>query len=106
MLDEKFADLDSTLSKEEIEHLKQSLDSLYVKFEELQQENAITKDELSKIKTALEELKIDTEKFPKKAWYRAAGNNIFKFTSKLMSSPVGQKIIEEGTRKLLEPPSQ
>jgi hypothetical protein len=104
-INDKIDDPNSLLSKEEIDHLKQALDGLYKQFESLQQDNVITKEELSKIKSALQELQKDTESLPKKPWFRAAGNTILKFGTNLMSSPAGQKIIEEGTRKLLEPPS-
>lgn len=105
-INDKIDDPNSLLSKEEISHLKEALDSLYKQFETLQKDNVITKEELSKIKSALQELKKDTEDLPKKPWYRAAGNTILKFSANLISSPAGQKIIEEGTRKLLEPPSK
>ena len=105
-INDLFITSESVFSKDEIEHLKKILDDLYEKFESLRTDNTMTEDELSKIKTVLEGLKGDTEKFPKKSWFRAAGNNIFKFTGKFMSSPVGQKIIEEGTQKLLKPPTQ
>jgi chaperonin cofactor prefoldin len=101
-INDTFVDVTSVFSREEIDHLKRSLDALSDKFQALSDDNTITKDELSKIKTTLEGLKADAENFPKKSWYRTVGNTIFKFTGKFMSSPAGQKIIEEGTMKLLE----
>lgn len=105
-IDERFEDETATFDPEEIEKLQHDLDDLAGKFQLLQDKSAITAEELNAIKRTVEELKSDAHHFPKKVWYRTAGNNFVKLIGSILDSKSGQKLLQEGTRNLLDLPGE
>jgi hypothetical protein len=100
-VDRKFKDATETFSSEELADLQAKLDELFGKFQELADSSAITAEELASLKETVDALKRDAAHFPKKTWYRAAGNGLLKLLSSIVKSKPAQKILEQGTRKLL-----
>ena len=99
-----FEDTNLRFSAEEVEYLKAKLDELTDQISEIHRRNELTEDELNSIKKSLDALKESTENIPKKTWYRAAGNKLGNIVSQFFSSKAGQKLLEEGTEKLLNLP--
>jgi len=104
-IDEKFNNATETFAPDELELLKQEMDELAGKFQDLQKRNKITEEELAEIKQTINTLKRDAQYFKKKTWYRTAGNRISLLMAKIITSETGKELLKEGTLKLLEGPS-
>ncbi|MDD2541937.1 MAG: hypothetical protein PHH28_12965 [Desulfuromonadaceae bacterium] len=105
-IDQKYSTSYESFTKEELNTLKNDFELLNSRFSELHEKSVITDQELTKIKKTMDELLAEANSFPKKVWYRTYGNNMLKLLTNTISSPTGQKILEEGARKLLDiPPS-
>lgn len=105
-IDERFKDATESFGPEELEKLRVDLDELAARFQDLQDKNAITEQDLEAIKDTVEELKADAQYFPKKTWYRTAGSKFVNLVSSILSSKPAQKLLQESTRKLLGLPGE
>lgn len=105
-IEEKYKTSYEAFSPEEFNNLKTSFDDLNRKLEDLHFKATLTEKELEEIKKTMGELLNDAEKFPKKVWYRAFGNNMVKLITKTLGTSAGQKLLEDGARRLLDLPPQ
>ena len=101
-IDNRFANTTECFTREEIDDLKATLEELGCRMEELYSRNELTEQELATVKETLDLLKEDTQTLPKRSWYRVAGNKLANMMSRFVTSKPGQKLLEEGTRKLIE----
>lgn len=101
-INKHFKDLNGYFEKEEVNSLKASLDALSKNLEELHKKNEIAEKEMVAIRSELVNLKGSLEEFPKKVWYRTAANKIGNLMSRVIMSKTGQKMLEEGTKQLIE----
>lgn len=88
-------------ASDEANSLRDTLDTLYVKFENLSKDNDELKAQLSAIKKQIENMKGDVEVFPKNAWYRISGSKIVKMMKQVATTPEGRKLIAETAKKYL-----
>jgi hypothetical protein len=100
-IEERYTKADETFSTAEINELKSMLDNLTCQFQELQEKNAMTEKELEIVKQTVDELKKNVDFFPKKTWFRSAGNKLLQLVAKTHGSGTGQKLLTESARSLV-----
>lgn len=98
---EHVADAEAPFSKVEADELREKLDLLSSKFEELAQHNEITKQELNRVQQELTAIKANISAFPKGTWYKTAGAKLWVVTSKVITSSESRQVLAQAARKLI-----
>lgn len=83
----------------EIETLSKKLDELYQKFEELQEQNLVTENELSRLKSQLSTAKKNASSYPKGFWARTTNNKLLQTINSFAKSKEGRELILDGIKK-------
>ena len=99
-LEEHIKDKSVHFEANEIESLREMLANLEQKFET---ELKISKEQLEQVKSELKKLKQDLDVFPKKTWWRTAGNRIINMIDQFASSKEGRQLAVESVKKFLSP---
>lgn len=85
---------------DELDKVKEKLDHLYSKFEELKEKNLLNEAELKKIKSQLAEAKDKAHSYPKALWARVTNNKILQTLGDFAKSKEGRELVLEGIKKL------
>lgn len=88
-------------TKAEAQNWQERLDNLSHKFEKLEEENNITKIELSRIKTEIEDMKSNLNSFPKGIWLKTTGTKVLDMLKKFSNSEAGKTVIKETIKGIL-----
>jgi len=100
-IDENVENPESQFSGIEIQELREKLNNLSTRFEELQKRNEITEAELAELKKQLELSSGNLPDLPKGVWYRASMNRIVTTMRKIVMSKEGREILSSAVKKLI-----
>jgi len=100
-INEQAGDSKELFTKEEIESLVVKLDALANKFSELEHSNAITEQELVKIKKEVDRMKLNLPKYPKSTWYKISAHKILDVIKKVATSKEGKEVLLSSAKKIL-----
>ena len=88
-------------TRDEASSLIHRLNDVYSKFNDLQESNKITKDQLNSITNELTELKDSIEYLPRGVWYRAATNKVLGYLGRFSNSTEGRELVSSAVKGLL-----
>lgn len=86
---------------EEVEGLKEKLDELMGRFQEMQQRSELTEQELNRLNQEVTTIKANLGSFPKGVWYKTAANKIWATFSKVATSQESRQVMAQAAKKLL-----
>lgn len=88
-------------SESEIVELRGKLDELMARFQEMQEKNEMTEQELNRLNQEITSIKTNLTTYPKGVWYKTAANKIWASVSKVATSQESRQVIAQAARKLL-----
>lgn len=92
---------ETPFSKEEADKLKEKLDEVMTRFQELQQRSNITEQELKRLNREIDSIKSNLNAYPRGVWYKTAANKIWATISKITTSQESRQIMAQAAKKLL-----
>jgi hypothetical protein len=98
---EHVASPDDRFSQEEAQDLRDKLNEMLAKFEEMKEQSELTDSQLRELQKQVATLSDDLRGFPKGTWYRTAFTKLFTFGKSVAASPEGRKLMFEATQKVL-----
>lgn len=98
-IEEHIQDKDAHFSEEEAKSLRERLDELSVKLQEVWEKSEATEQMLKDAKQEIERIKTDVSIFPKGVWYRVAGSKIVGAMKKVMGTSEGRQFALEAAQK-------
>ena len=101
-IDENIENPEENFESSEIQNLKDRLETLSVKFDELYQSSKITEEELKKLKAQIVTAEQDLPIYTKGVWYKLHMNKIFSTLKKAATSKEGREVITAAIKKFLE----
>lgn len=94
-------DPDSTFTPSEADILRQKLDELSARFEEMQQRNQLTEQELNKLNQEIASIKVNLSSYPKGTWYKTAANKLWTTANKIVTSKESRQLLADAAKKML-----
>ncbi|WP_216641738.1 hypothetical protein [Vibrio anguillarum] len=101
-LNEPVDEPESFFTIEEAQKLKEKLEQLQRRVEELEADNQIDQAESESLTTAIESTKPDIEVYPKGVWYRTAGNKILRTLKRVAKNKESRDLFIDVMKKLME----
>jgi len=97
---------DEPFTIEEADALRQKLDQLDTRFNEMQQQSELTQREVERLTKELASLKENLGAYPKGVWYKTAASRLWVTFSKIVTSKESQKLLARAAGKALgiDPP--
>ena len=93
-------DRDAHFSAEEANELRQKLDELGARLQQLAEKNDANERRLDEARQELEKIKADVAIFPKGVWYRVAGSKVLGIVKKVAGTAEGRQFALEAAKKL------
>lgn len=92
-------------SKEEADDLRQKLDELSARLEQLVEKDQLTQQELNRLNQEISSLKANVGGYEKGTWYKTAASKLWITVTSIISSPEGRKVLTQATQKALGLPA-
>ncbi len=89
-------------SSKEIAELKEKLENLYSKFEELKEQNIFTENELKQLKVQINQAINNSENYPRGLWKKVTNNKLLQTLGDFAKSKEGKDLIVDGIKRLLQ----
>jgi hypothetical protein len=86
---------------EEAEELGRKLDELTAKFQLMEEQNELTRQEVERLDGEIENLKINLSSYPKGVWYRTAAAKIWQTVSSVAASKESRLLLAQAAQKML-----
>ncbi len=101
-LNEPIDEPESFFTSEEAQKLKEKLNELQKRVEELEADNQIEQAESDSLTSAIESTKPDIDVYPKGVWYRTAGNKIIRALKRIAKNKETRDLCIDVIKKLME----
>lgn len=100
-IDETIDEPDSYFTEAEANVLKEKLDELKRRIEELEARDEISNNDKKQFDSAINKTKSDLDIYPKGIWYKIAGNKIISLIKAVLKTQEGRQALFEVAKKLL-----
>ncbi|EEY36932.1 hypothetical protein [Vibrio mimicus] len=101
-LDEPVDEPESFFSAHEAQALKDKLEELQKRVEQLEADKQIEPEDCESLTSAIESTKSDIDVYPKGVWYRTAGNKILKTLKRVAKNKESRDLVIDVMKKLME----
>ncbi|EPF9620614.1 hypothetical protein [Vibrio vulnificus] len=101
-LDEPIDEPESFFSVHEAQALKDKLEELQKRVEQLETDKQIEPEDCESLTSAIESTKSDIDVYPKGVWYRTAGNKILKTLKRVAKNKESRDLVIDVVKKLME----
>jgi len=88
-------------TEEEAEELGRKLDELTAKFQMMEEQNELTRQEVERLDGEIENLKINLSSYPKGVWYKTAAAKIWQAVSSVAASKESRLLLAQAAQKML-----
>ncbi|EPP5754992.1 hypothetical protein ACUT59_003345 [Vibrio cholerae] len=101
-LDEPIDEPESFFSVHEAQALKDKLEELQKRVEQLETDKQIEPEDCESLTSAIESTKSDIDVYPKGVWYRTAGNKILKTLKRVAKNKESRDLVIDVVKRLME----
>lgn len=101
-LDEPIDEPESFFSVHEAQALKDKLEELQKRVEQLETDKQIEPEDCESLTSAIESTKSDIDVYPKGVWYRTTGNKILKTLKRVAKNKESRDLVIDVVKKLME----
>ena len=100
-INEHVSNPDVPFSAAEADEMREKLNDLLSRLEEMEKKSEITEQELNRLKKELTSIKANVTTFPKGVWYKTAANKLWAVTSKIATSQESRQVLAKAAQKML-----
>lgn len=96
-----FENENSSFETHEIEALEKKFDMLQEMFNKLEEQNTITEENLEQVKKEINEIKNNSNVYPKGMWAKVTKNKLIKMLTDFAKTKEGRELFIEGIKRLI-----